>query len=34
MTKSYVRATDGAVPSVRFEFLNNQEIKTYTDEKD
>ncbi len=32
MNKFYVRATDGAVPSVKFEFLNYQEIKIYTDE--
>ena len=33
MNKFYVRATDGAVPSVKFEFLNYREIKIYTDEK-
>ena len=32
MNKFYVRATDGAVPSVKFEFLNYREIKIYTDE--
>jgi len=33
MNKFYVRATDGAVPSVKFELLNYQKIKIYTDEK-
>jgi hypothetical protein len=32
MHKFYVRATDGAVPSVKFEFLNWHKIKIYTDE--
>jgi len=32
MNKFYVRATDGAVPSVKFEFLNYRKIKIYTDE--
>ncbi len=32
MNKFYVRETDGAVLSVKFEFLNDQEIKIYTDE--
>jgi hypothetical protein len=32
MNKIYERATDGAVPSVKFEFLNYWEIKIYTDE--
>ena len=31
--KVYVRATDEAVPSVKFEFLNWRKIKIYTDEK-
>ena len=32
MNKFYVRATDGAVPSVKFEFLDFRKIKIYTDE--
>ena len=32
MNKFYVRATDGAFPSVKFEFLNYWKIKIYTDE--
>jgi hypothetical protein len=32
MNKFYLRATDGAVPSVKFEFLNYRKIKIYTDE--
>jgi hypothetical protein len=33
MNKFYVRATDGVVPSVKFEFLIYFKIKIYTDEK-
>ena len=33
MNKFYVRATEGAVPSVKFEFLSFYKIKIYTDEK-
>jgi hypothetical protein len=32
MNKFYVRATDGAVPSVKFEFLDFMKIKIFTDE--
>jgi len=32
MNKFYVRATDGAVPSVKFEFLDFRKIKIFTDE--
>ncbi len=32
MTKFYVRATDGAVPSVKFEFLYYYKIEINTDE--
>lgn len=32
MNKFYERATDGAVPYVKFEFLSYRKIKTYTDE--
>ena len=32
MNKFFVRATDGAVPSVKFEVLNYRKIKIYTDE--
>ena len=33
MNKFYVRATDGAVPFVKLEFLDFKKIKIYTDEK-
>ena len=33
MNKFYERATVGAVPSVKFEFLTYWKIKIYTDEK-
>jgi hypothetical protein len=33
MNTFYVRATDGALPSVKFEFLDLRKIKIYTDEK-
>jgi len=32
MNKFYVRATDGVVPSVKFEFLDFRKIKIFTDE--
>ena len=31
MNKFYVRATDGAVTSVKFEFLDFRKIKIFTD---
>jgi hypothetical protein len=34
MNKFYVKATDGAVPSVKFEFLDFRKIKIFTDEID
>lgn len=33
MNKFYVRATDGAVPSVKFEFLIYRKIKIYANER-
>jgi len=32
MNNFFVRARDGAVPSVKFEFLYYRKIKIYTDE--
>jgi hypothetical protein len=34
MNKFYVKATDGAVPSVKFKFLDFRKIKIFTDEID
>lgn len=34
MNKFYERATGGAIPSVKFKFLNCQKIKIYTDENE